>query len=574
MLPLSKVDTLSQTPLTGADFDAFIDNHFIHMFDVFVEGVFYLSHKGDVFFYNPSFYAQFGITSGHIHFDDWLELVHPLDKAIFQQKVDDHMQTDECKVTTQYRVRMLNGQYLWIEGSSITKVKDGKTFMIGCHRDVSDQKLMESYIQQAAFRDSASGLSNRSKLLIDIEEIVHTNDSEYSLVYIQVDDIKSYINQYGPEILKELLDHLIAALQDLPDDFADYYRIRSDDFAVLVKGHYEGDELRHLGERIMEQYHNSLSDNEHLYGKDISLGIYPNIDKNLPAEEIVKIACRTCQFTGSTNGPRLAIYSGDTQRKVERHFFIEQSLKKAIKNDIISVKFQPIICAQTDRIASFEALVRWRSKEFGEIYPDEFIPVAEKKRLIVDLGYLVFEKACQFIHQYHQKHSRDVRVNVNVSVLQLLNSHFPERVKTIAELAHVPAKNVVLELTETFILDGNKHALEQLNKLSGYGFKLSLDDFGAGYSSLNSFFDLPLDQIKIDKSMAWRSLDNVASREYLRFVTQLCRSNNVDIVVEGIENAEMQRSFIEMGVSYLQGYWLSKPLSLASASRYTLNQYK
>ncbi|EWS68026.1 hypothetical protein Y702_17290, partial [Vibrio vulnificus BAA87] len=172
---------------------------------------------------------------------------------------------------------------------------------------------------------------------------------------------------------------------------------------------------------------------------------------------------------------------------------------------------------------------------------------------------------------YNQANNKNIRVNVNVSVLQLLNSNFPQRIHEMASEYGISPNSIVLELTETIILDNNAAAIEQLNQLSKLGFHLSLDDFGAGYSSLNSFFDLPMKQIKIDKSMAWRSLKNPDLTAYLSFLIQLCRNNQIDVVIEGIEDAEMYQTFRNMGVSYLQGYWFSKPLSLASASRFTLS---
>ncbi|WP_157607899.1 EAL domain-containing protein, partial [Vibrio sp. 16] len=265
----------------------------------------------------------------------------------------------------------------------------------------------------------------------------------------------------------------------------------------------------------------------------------------------------------------ISVYASKTKSRVDRHFYIERELGNAIKQGLLSIKFQPIICTKLNAIASFEALVRWKCKDMGEIFPDEFISVAEKKGLIVDLGYLVLSKACHFIQQYQATHNNSVRVNVNVSVLQLLNHSFPERVKKVADEYLIDPKHIVLELTETMILDGNKNAADQLNKLSALGFQLSLDDFGAGYSSLNSFFDFPLQQIKIDKSIAWRSFTNPATFEYLSFVIKLCQAYDVDIVIEGIENAQMAQAFTDLGASYLQGYWFSKPLSFASASHYT-----
>ncbi|SDH24107.1 PAS domain S-box-containing protein [Vibrio xiamenensis] len=563
------VSQLEGFPLSGAELDLFMDNHFKHLFDVFSDGIFYMADSSQMFYYNPSFYAQFGIQPGHTSFSAWLDLVHPEDRLLLQRRVALHANMEGKRLSTEYRVRRTDGQYIWVQGTAITKTIDGEVFLVGCHRDISDKKTMESYIHRAAFIDTESGLSNTNKLHIDIDDITATQSGDYSLLYVQIDDVKSYLNIYGQQILQNLLNHLITTLNQFPDHFVDVYRVHSDDFAILVKGYYDPQDIQKLGERILQSYRKAIDLDGHLYGKDMNIGIYPNFDKSLSATELVKIAARTCKFAGENNFTNIGIYIDSTKNKVDRHFYIEQQLKKAINEQQLTVKFQPIVSASTNQIASFEALVRWRSKEWGEIYPDEFIAVAEKKGFIVDLGYLVFEKACHFIKEYQKLHQRLVRVNINVSVLQILNNHFPEQVRMLAEREGVDTDNIVLELTETIIIDGNKKAIRQLIKLNEYGFRLSLDDFGSGYSSLHSFFDLPLSQIKVDKNLAWKSLTNPATYEYLRFITDLCRSYNVDIVIEGIENADMHHKFSQMGVAFLQGYWYSKPLSLASASHYT-----
>ncbi|WP_260260326.1 EAL domain-containing protein [Vibrio intestinalis] len=553
-----------------AELDMLMGHHFMHMFDVMNDGLFYMTDTDNVIFYNPSFYQQFGIADGQILFSKWLDLIHPFDRQVLLEKVENHLDTSNEKQVTQYRVRKTNGQYVWIEGSGITKTINGQTFIIGCHRDISDAKLMETYVHQAAFRDNASGLSNSHKLSVDLSGLSLQANEQYSLIYIHLEDIRSYQSLHGPHILRDLMSHLLSSLNTFPDEFVDIYRVQSDDFAILVKGQYNEDEINNLGERILSSYRQSIEMNGYLFGTDISIGIVPNFDRALPPEEIIKIAARTGQFARAKHENYLGIYNAATKKKVDRHFHIERELAQAIKNNILSVRFQPIINAKDNTIASFEALVRWNDATLGQIYPDEFIAVAEKNGLIVDLGYLVVNKACQFIKQYQLAHNSKVRVNINVSVLQLLNNQFPDRVKMMIDEYQIDSDRIVLELTETIILDGNKSAESQLCRLNEYGFRLSLDDFGAGYSSLNSFFELPFKQIKVDKMLAWRALENPATFEYLSFITRLCSDNNVDVVIEGIENADMQRKFTKMGVHYLQGFWFAKPLCLASASQVTL----
>lgn len=553
--------------LTGAQLDDLMDNQFCHMVDVMNDGIFYMADTEHVCLYNPSFYSKFGIKSGHTCLQDWLDLVHPLDRDSLRDEVGDHIQDNESRVTTQYRIRSKNGQYVWLEGTAITKTVNGKRFMIGCHKDISDRKLMETYVQQSSLRDGASGLSNEQKLAMDLDDL--SADESYHLMYVQLDNARSYQVVYGSQIVRNMLSHLANTLNRFPDKFVDLYRIQSHDFAILLYGKYDEEDLKELALRIHSAYQESIKAIDLLFATDISVGIYPDISRHENPGEVVKIAAQTSQFANKQKDCFIRVYAGSTKAKVDRYFFIEQELANALNNGKLSVKFQPIICSQSQRIASFESLVRWKSEELGEIYPDEFISVAEKNGLISELGYFVFDRACQFIKQYQLTHTGNVRVNVNVSVLQLLSQQFPQELMRLANQHGIKSSSIVLELTETISLDDNKSAITQLNVLKDLGFQLSLDDFGAGYSSLNSFFDLPLSQIKIDKSIAWRSLENPVTFEYLSFITNLCNSYGIDIVIEGIEDAAMQRVFTDMGASYLQGYWFSKPLSLASASHYT-----
>ncbi|MGF1908388.1 EAL domain-containing protein [Vibrio kasasachensis] len=567
-----KVDEIPDTqskhsvPLSGSQLDLIMNDHFKYIFDVFNDGLFYMTGQDHVFFYNPSFYEQFDINSGHIPFERWLEKVHPFDRVLLKTSVAEHILTEDIRDSVQYRVRNKAGQYIWIEGAGITKTFNGKRFIVGCHRDISDKKLMESYIHQTAFQDSSSGLANAHKLSVDIEKLCQDSDVSHSLIYAHLEDIRAYLSLYGAQTLHDLMAHFLSSLSGLPDNFVDIYRIRSDDFAILVRGIYSADEIEALGEQILSTYQESIEANGSLWGNDISIGIYPNFYPSQPSEEILKIAFRTCQFAREKQQNRLAIYHDKTQEKVNRHFYIERELSRAIQNERLSVRFQPIVDASSCKIVSFEALVRWKDKQLGCIFPDEFIPVAEKNGFIIDLGYLVFRKACQFIQRYQTEHDSKIRVNINVSVLQLLNNQFPEQAKQLADDYQLNPDQIVLELTETVILDGNKNAVSQLCRLNQFGFRLSLDDFGSGYSSINSFFDLPLKQIKVDKAMTWRALENPATLEYLKFITNLCQDNQVDVVIEGIESADMQRKFTAIGVNYLQGFWFGKPLSLASAS--------
>lgn len=556
---------------TGNNDAASLEQYFSRIFDVVNQGIFRLDSNLNMQFQNPSFYSQFDIDTDNATQADWEALIHPDDFKVFHQHVDSHFEGQQIRMVKQYRIRNRHGEYIWLEGTGVIIGEGDSKYMVGSHKDITEQKQLEIRLRDAAYRDNSTGINNRQKLIVDIAEALEFKNNQYALIYIQVGHLKSYINQFGGGVLEDLLSHIINAFDALSNNSGQFYRVRTDEFAVLLKGEYSSDSLAAICYQLINYYRDSSADLGQMYGNDLSIGVYPFDGTKDNATDIVQIAARTCEYAQGKANNNLEIFNTEVQQTIDRFFYIEQGLKNALNNDEINVKFQPIVCAKTGMVSSFEALARWRSEQYGEIYPDEFIPVAEKNGLIIELGYKVFEKACEFILHYNADHNSDVKVNVNVSVLQLLNGTFPGNIKMMADTAGVNPKNIVIELTETIILDENPNAIKQLKRLSSYGFNLSLDDFGAGNSSLNSFFDLPLDQIKIDKSMVWKAEEHSAPREYIEFLIKLCNSRNVNVVVEGIENANMCHLFETMGANFLQGFWFSKPLSTATASSYTLN---
>ncbi|QMV16427.1 EAL domain-containing protein [Vibrio spartinae] len=539
----------------------------IHIFDVFNEGIFHLDTKGLLTFYNPDFYVQFGIHSPTIHISAWYALVHPDDQVLLIDRVNEHIDTLEQRILNQYRVKKTDGDYLWIEGCAVSLTEKGETYVVGSHRDISDKKRMETYLKEAAFYDDSSALFNLRKLLLDLDLLVQSPDNNFSVIYIRIHELQSYLIEYGTDLLKNVITNVKSAAKVFPPEHATLYRVSLDTYAILFRNSVSHTSLRMMCAQFVLRYQTCMAQQNTLFANGMSLGIYPDCDQ-LESEEILSIAFRTCAFASEQSQSQIELYEGYTRQKVDRYFYIESGLKSALRNKSLSVKYQPIIDTTTGKVSSFEALVRWHSKDYGNIYPDEFIPVAENKGLIVELGYQVFEKACQFINHYNVTNQASARVNVNVSVLQLLNSNFPDEMLRITSESGLNPASIILELTETVILDEHKYALQQINRLSSLGFLLSLDDFGAGFSSIHSFFDLPFDQIKIDRYFSMKTMKNGNSCQFLEFLIELCRKEQISVVIEGIENNEMLHQFYAMGASHLQGYWFAKPLSIAAAMNY------
>ncbi|MDV7102931.1 EAL domain-containing protein [Vibrio sp. TH_r3] len=539
------------------------NSRFISMFDSAVEGLWIMDVDGKVSFYNYTFYQQFDLVLDNSTLDDWLALIHPLDQKIFSAQVDEHIDESDSeeRVQSQYRVRKKDGNYCWIEATGVMKEDHSGRFMVGNHRDISEQKLLESYIKQLAYYDKASGLPNSDKLKQDLSE----TDSNYILVHIHLEKIKSYINQYGEDFISKILKRVIVCLKAFESYQCQYYRNSMNTFSVLIHSAISENQLADMCQQFVADFREMSRADGQFFAGDAFVGAYPCTDSNKSAEEVISWAAQTCEYAQRHEAAHWAISNREVQKKVERFFYIESKIKSAIEENEISIRLQPIVCAETFRITSFEALARWEECEIGEIYPTEFVPVAERKGLIDLLGEYVLIKACKFLSAYNKKWGSDVKMNVNVSVLQLLGGNFPQRAAEIAMECAVPANLLNLELTESVLLEDKYQAMGKIRQLKALGFNLSMDDFGSGHSSLTGFFRLPFKQLKIDRELALEATKATEPFSYLKFLNEMNQERGVSVTIEGIETEEMLHHLTKLGVNSFQGYLFSRPMKSLDA---------
>ncbi|ENY8012712.1 EAL domain-containing protein [Vibrio fluvialis] len=235
------------------------------------------------------------------------------------------------------------------------------------------------------------------------------------------------------------------------------------------------------------------------------------------------------------------------------------SLNEAISNESIYIALQPIVDRKANTITSYEALARWEHPLLGRVSPAEFIPLAEKLDLMTELGYLVIKQACRFIAGYDRSHSDKPSVNINVSVLQLADKDFLGTLCNIANEQGVAYDRIVLEITESHFLDQDETCVEMVKKIKSKSFKISLDDFGAGYSSITSLFRLPLHQIKLDRSLVEDALASKPCRSLINYLVHHCENQNIELVAEGVETEITENLLKGMGVYIMQGFGLHRP---------------
>lgn len=257
---------------------------------------------------------------------------------------------------------------------------------------------------------------------------------------------------------------------------------------------------------------------------------------------------------------RILLDKDMTNRMYEERL-IEQLLVDAIQNDWVEVYYQPIYSIKEKRFVSAEALIRIVEEDGTIVPPDTFIGIAEKNGMILKLGEIVFKKVCQFISQNHPEELGIRYIEINLSVVQCSYEHLADSFIEIMEWYHINPAMINLEITESGSVGTTKTLLENMNKLIEYGVKFSLDDFGTGHSNLNYIVDMPVDIVKFDRSMIVSYFDNGKAKYVMDAAMHMIHGMELQIVSEGIETKEQLETMEQLGISYIQGYYFSKPVS-------------
>ncbi len=233
---------------------------------------------------------------------------------------------------------------------------------------------------------------------------------------------------------------------------------------------------------------------------------------------------------------------------------------KAMEEDRVEVYYQPIFSTEEQRITSAEALVRIRERDGSVIPPGTFIDIAEESGLILRFGEIVFEKVCRFIQKYPPEEYGLHYIEVNLSVVQCAYDRLAEDYISIMKKHGVDPRFINLEITESASTTAKKTLLGNMDALIQYGIKFSLDDFGTGQSNLNYIVDMPVDIVKFDKSMTNAYFENGRARYVMDAAIHMIHGMDLQIVSEGIETTEQYEAMKNLGISYIQGYYFSKPL--------------
>jgi diguanylate cyclase (GGDEF)-like protein/PAS domain S-box-containing protein len=538
--------------------------------------------QGELVYANPAAAAVLGfdLPAGMVG-TRILDLVHPESHDLAVQRLERLDGGVHRAETIEYRLLHRDGRVLDVALTSVPGSFDGCPAVQTHMQDVTDRKALERQLIHQAFHDALTGLANRALFR---DRVAHAlarasrRQNRPAVLFLDLDNFKAVNDGLGHVAGDALLvivgTRLVAALRGA-DTCA---RLGGDEFAVLIEEAGASNDIAadaaHIAERIIESFRApiSLDGAEVVVGVSIGIAIARDGEK---ADDLLRNADLAMYRAKGHGKGRYEVFEPAMHDIVRRRLDLETDLRRAVEwcaldeapgpDSPFVLHYQPITTLDTGHTTGFEALVRWLHPERGLIPPLEFIPIAEETGLILPLGRWILATACRQIASWQAAATSNgpITLTVNISAVQLMRPELIADVATALEASGLSPERLVLELTESMLVDDSIVTLDRLRALKKLGVRIAIDDFGIGFSSLSYLERFPVDLLKIDKTfvdkigVAGEGRDDSA---LARAVLGLGGALNMRVVAEGIETEAQWTRLVELGCELGQGYYFARPL--------------
>ena len=490
----------------------------------------------------------------------------------------------------------LLGKKEW-RGEIINKRKDGSLFLTRCFispifndkndvshfiqimEDITLERYYQEQIERTKFYDSLTNLPNRNYFIERLNQEVHNNKT-FFLLYLDIDNFSQISRKDGFIISDRFLEEIVINVkifienQSYPDSIF-FARIGNDEFAMIIK-EQSVEHVIQFVEKLIEFSKRTyrVYNKEYYLSLSVGISIFPD-DAKTP-DELLRLAeiafRRSKEEKGDGNFSFLTReIEKDIVEKVQLESILQTNVymlqtkdKAKIQQTGFKLEYQPIFDLEKEKVVFLEALLRWEHPSLGKISPIKFIPIAEKNRLIIPLGYFVIEEVIKQIISWQENDIPVVPIGINISYIQLQKYEFIEVLRKLLKEYPIDPSLIEFEITENSFLQDNEITKKILNELKEMGIKLLIDDFGIGYSSLSYLLKYRFDVIKIDqifvKSLTENHHKDSDALKLVRAIIQISKNFNIHTIAEGIETKEQKEIILKEGCRWGQGYYLSYPL--------------
>jgi diguanylate cyclase (GGDEF)-like protein/PAS domain S-box-containing protein len=465
--------------------------------------------------------------------------------------------------------RRKNGE-VYPERHTITSISDesGKLInYVSVFSDITTQKSHEDRIQFLVFYDQLTSLPNRRLLLDRLQynlSLSQRNKKHGVLMFLDLDDFKKINDSLGHEVGDELLQKVAARIK-LPLRRTDTVaRLGGDEFVILVANQtLEGEALIKFASNLAENIIIAFQQPFHIKGYEYHISTSIGITIFPPTEQTaVSILGQadTAMYKSKKMGKNTFYFYEQTMQTIaEEKLALEHDLRRAIEQKQLILNYQPQV-DNSGKVLAVEALVRWHHPQRSWVSPAEFIPLAEDSGLIIPIGQWVLISACTQLQSWLRQGLKIQHISVNVSPKQFRQNDFITNIKLALNQSGLPAKNLMLEITESIVLDNVEDTIQKMDTLKQIGIQFSIDDFGTGYSSLSYLKRLPIDELKIDQSFVRDIATDKDDAAIVTTIIAMASHLNLTVVAEGVENFQQLDFLTANGCILFQGYHFSRPL--------------
>ena len=452
---------------------------------------------------------------------------------------------------------------------SIIDSSDGKTInRIYAAQNITERRRAEKRIRYLARIDALTKIPNRMQFQHLLQRSIaraRRARNPLCLFYVDIDNFKEINDTFGhlagDTTLETVAERLAAALPE----HSIIGRLAGDEFAVMVdRLGPSGDGLK-ATRKLAQTLLNRLSDPFFVQGHEVfmtaSMGVafYPEDAVNVI--DLIRNADAALYHAKRNGGNAFSFYEPKMNEASVDRLMTKSKLKRSFERDELLVHYQPKYNLQTGEVFGAEALVRWELPERGLILPADFIPIAEESSLIIEIGEWVLDKVCEDFRIWQKRVPSPGRVSVNLSLKQLRQLNFINRIRSILRGHEISPTSLELEITETTLMENPTRTIKLLDQLYGLGLHLAIDDFGTGYSSLSALQQFPISTLKIDQSFVRHIATNPDDATIVDTIIQMGRNLNMDVVAEGVEEEEQLVFLQEHGCTYAQGLLFGEPMS-------------
>lgn len=453
-------------------------------------------------------------------------------------------------------------------------------------RDISAQKRANAKVYRLAFYDTLTGLPNRQSFMSRVSEAIREasdNNSQFSMLYLDLDNFKRINDSLGHSIGDELLKTIARRIDRCVrgDDFVARYgksradthlaRLGGDEFTILLSGMSDPDDIDAIAARITKAVSEPVRQGAHEFVVTPSIGISSYPEDGTDIDTLVSSADMAMYHAKESGKNAVRAFSGTMSVRSLEYLDIEHSLRRAISNDELELHYQPKLGLKSGEITGVEALLRWNHSDRGAVSPAKFVPIAEESGLILDLSSWVLQEACRQIKVWEGGPLGHIPIAINLSGKQFSHSDVYQVIcKAVHDYSINPGA-LQLELTETELMRDADGTIGTLARLKKAGISIAVDDFGTGYSSLSYLNKFPIDSLKIDRSFVMELEDSGDNLSICGAIVALAHSLNLNVIAEGVETAEHKRLLTSLNCDEMQGFYFARPTDAETTSQFMLD---